>query len=45
LRHDGTASIPGGITLEHLADAGEAMLLEMVKTARRTGPVVPGFNA
>jgi pyroglutamyl-peptidase len=45
LRRDGTARIPGGITLEHLADAGEAMLLEMVKTARRTGPVVPGFNA
>ena len=45
LRRDGTAHIPGGVTLEHLADAGEAMLLEMVKTARRAGPVVPGFNA
>ncbi|WP_439922502.1 pyroglutamyl-peptidase I family protein [Nitrobacter sp. JJSN] len=36
LRRDGTARIPGGITLEHLADAGEAMLLEIVKAARRT---------
>jgi pyroglutamyl-peptidase len=35
LRRDGSAGAPGGITLDHLADAGEAMLLEMVKTARQ----------
>jgi pyroglutamyl-peptidase len=44
LRPDGSARLPGGVTLEHLVDAGEAMLLEIVKAARRAGPV-PGFNA
>jgi len=36
LARDGTAARgrSGGITLEHLADAGEAMLLEIVKAAR-----------
>jgi pyroglutamyl-peptidase len=37
LRRDGSACVPGGITLDQLTDAGEAMLLEMVKAARRTG--------
>jgi pyroglutamyl-peptidase len=35
LRRDGTACVPGGLSLEHLVDAGEAMLLEMVKAARQ----------
>jgi pyroglutamyl-peptidase len=37
LARDGTAvrKNSGGITLEHLADAGEAMLLELVKATRR----------
>jgi pyroglutamyl-peptidase len=36
LARDGTARRGGaGITLEHLADAGEAMLLEIVKAARQ----------
>jgi pyroglutamyl-peptidase len=35
LAHDGTARIPGGITLEMLVDAGEAMLGELVKLTRR----------
>jgi len=36
LARDGTAQRGGsGITLEHLADAGEAMLLEIVKAARQ----------
>jgi pyroglutamyl-peptidase len=35
LKRDGSARVPGGLTLEHLADAGEAMLLEMVKAARQ----------
>jgi pyroglutamyl-peptidase len=34
LAHDGTARIPGGVTLETLVDAGEAMLGEMVKLTR-----------
>jgi pyroglutamyl-peptidase len=34
LARDGTARIPGGITLEALVDAGEAMLGEMIKLAR-----------
>ncbi len=34
LARDGTARIPGGITLEALVDAGEAMLGEMVKLTR-----------
>ena len=37
LKRDGSARRPGGITLDHLTDAGEAMLLEMVKAARRAG--------
>ncbi|HEU4805927.1 MAG TPA: pyroglutamyl-peptidase I, partial [Nitrobacter sp.] len=37
LRRDGSARAPGGITLDHLADAGEAMLLEMVKATRQAG--------
>ena len=36
LRRDGSARIPGGITLKHLVDASEAMLMELVKGARRT---------
>ncbi|OPH82509.1 pyroglutamyl-peptidase I [Nitrobacter vulgaris] len=35
LRRDGSARVPGGMTLEHLADAGEAILLELVKELRR----------
>ncbi|MEH6950132.1 pyroglutamyl-peptidase I [Nitrobacter sp. NHB1] len=35
LRRDGSARVPGGLTLEHLVDAGEAMLLETVKAARQ----------
>jgi pyroglutamyl-peptidase len=34
LARDGTARIPGGITLEALVDAGEAMLGETVKLTR-----------
>ena len=34
LAHDGAARLPGGVTLEALVDAGEAMLLEMVKLTR-----------
>jgi pyroglutamyl-peptidase len=41
LRRDGSARLPGGITLDHLADAGEAMLLEMVKAARQAGHALP----
>lgn len=37
LKRDGSAHVPGGITLDHLVDAGEAMLLEMVKAARQAG--------
>lgn len=37
LKRDGSAHVPGGITLDQLVDAGEAMLLEMVKAARRAG--------
>jgi len=36
LARDGTARIPGGITLETLVDAGEAMLGEMIKLTRAT---------
>jgi pyroglutamyl-peptidase len=36
LARDGTALIPGGITLEMLVDAGEAMLGEMVRLTRST---------
>jgi pyroglutamyl-peptidase len=36
LARDGTARVPGGITLETLVDAGEAMLGEMIKMARST---------
>jgi pyroglutamyl-peptidase len=35
LKRDGSARVPGGITLEHLVDAGEAILLELVKEVRR----------
>jgi pyroglutamyl-peptidase len=35
LARDGTARIPGGITLELLVDAGEAMLAEIIKLMRR----------
>jgi pyroglutamyl-peptidase len=34
LARDGTARVPGGITLEALVDAGEAMLGEMIKLTR-----------
>jgi pyroglutamyl-peptidase len=34
LARDGAARTPGGVTLEALVDAGEAMLLELVKLAR-----------
>jgi len=34
LARDGAARVPGGITLEALVDAGEAMLLELVKLTR-----------
>jgi pyroglutamyl-peptidase len=34
LARDGTARIPGGVTLETLVDAGEAMLGEMIKLTR-----------
>ena len=34
LARDGTARVPGGITLETLVDAGEAMLGEMIKLTR-----------
>ena len=34
LAHDGAARVPGGITLEGLVDAGEAMLLELAKLTR-----------
>lgn len=34
LARDGTAARPGGISLEGLVDAGEAMLLELVKLTR-----------
>jgi pyroglutamyl-peptidase len=37
LRRDGSARVPGGMTLEHLADAGEAILLELVKGVRQAG--------
>lgn len=37
LKRDGSAAVPGGMTLAHLADAGEAMLMEMAKAARHTG--------
>jgi pyroglutamyl-peptidase len=36
LARDGTARVPGGITLETLVDAGEAMLGEMIKLTRST---------
>ena len=35
LARDGTARIPGGITLDALVDAGEGMLGEMIKLTRR----------
>jgi pyroglutamyl-peptidase len=35
LAHDGAARAPGGVTLEALVDAGEAMLLELMKLTRR----------
>jgi pyroglutamyl-peptidase len=41
LRPDGSARLPGGITLDHLADAGESMLLEIVKAARHAGHALP----
>jgi pyroglutamyl-peptidase len=34
LAHNGAARAPGGVTLEALVDAGEAMLLELVKLTR-----------
>jgi pyroglutamyl-peptidase len=34
LARDGGARVPGGITLDALVDAGEAMLLELVKLTR-----------
>ena len=34
LAHDGAARAPGGVTLEALVDAGEAMLLELMKLTR-----------
>jgi pyroglutamyl-peptidase len=34
LARDGTARSPGGVTLESLVDAGEAMLAEMIKLTR-----------
>ncbi len=34
LARDGTARIPGGVTLEALVDAGEAMLAEMIRLTR-----------
>ncbi len=34
LARDGTARSPGGITLETLVDAGEAMLGEMIRLTR-----------
>jgi pyroglutamyl-peptidase len=34
LARDGTARVPGGITLEALVDAGEAMLGEMIRLTR-----------
>jgi pyroglutamyl-peptidase len=36
LARDGTARVPGGITLETLVDAGEAMLGQMIKLTRNT---------
>lgn len=36
LRRDGSATVPGGITLADLVDAGEAMLMETVKAVRQT---------
>ncbi|WP_319797079.1 pyroglutamyl-peptidase I [Nitrobacter sp.] len=45
LKRDGSARLPGGITLDHLTDAGEAMLLEMVKAARRAGRSDLGSNS
>jgi pyroglutamyl-peptidase len=36
LARDGGARIPGGITLDALVDAGEAMLLELLKLTRGT---------
>jgi pyroglutamyl-peptidase len=36
LARDGGARVPGGITLEALVDAGEGMLLELVKLTRGT---------
>ena len=36
LAHDGAARMSGGVTLEALVDAGEAMLLELVKLTRST---------
>jgi pyroglutamyl-peptidase len=36
LARDGTARVPGGITLETLVDAGEAVLGEMIKLTRNT---------
>jgi pyroglutamyl-peptidase len=35
LARDGSARVPGGITLETLVDAGEGMLGEMIKLTRR----------
>jgi pyroglutamyl-peptidase len=35
LARDGSARVPGGITLEALVDAGEGMLGEMIKLTRR----------
>ncbi len=35
LARDGTARVPGGITLETLVDAGEGMLGEMIKLTRQ----------
>jgi pyroglutamyl-peptidase len=36
LAHDGAARAPGGVTLEALVDAGEAMLLELMKLTRNS---------
>ena len=36
LAHDGAARVPGGVTLEGLVDAGEAMLLELAKLTRNS---------
>ncbi|WP_412774651.1 pyroglutamyl-peptidase I [Nitrobacter sp.] len=45
LKRDGSAHVPGGITLEYLIDAGEAMLLEVVKAARQAGRAGPDSNS